>query len=155
MTRRFPIRQDPSKLDEKMFKGRAMTYYGRWTYKYEIAAEKGAAAALIVHETGPAGYPYFVLISPATPARTSIWQSADRRREAACRCRAWLTLSKTRRNLSVNREALDYDELKQSAIRKEFKPVPLKTKRIEIKNKSFARLPRRTSSRNSRDRTQS
>ena len=40
-----------------MFKGRAMTYYGRWTYKYEIAAEKGAAAAIIVHETGPAGYP--------------------------------------------------------------------------------------------------
>ena len=38
-----------------------MTYYGRWTYKYEIAAEKGAAAAVIVHETGPAGYPYEVV----------------------------------------------------------------------------------------------
>jgi glycine hydroxymethyltransferase len=44
-----------------MFKGKAMTYYGRWTYKYEIAAEKGAAAAIIVHETGPAGYPYEVV----------------------------------------------------------------------------------------------
>ena len=40
-----PDPADPAKLDDKMFKGRAMTYYGRWTYKYEIAAEKGAAAA--------------------------------------------------------------------------------------------------------------
>ena len=48
---------DSARLDEKTFKGRAMTYYGRWTYKYEIAAEKGATAAIIVHETGPAGYP--------------------------------------------------------------------------------------------------
>jgi hypothetical protein len=38
-----------------------MTYYGRWTYKYEIASEKGAAACLIIHETGPAGYPFAVL----------------------------------------------------------------------------------------------
>ncbi len=38
-----------------------MTYYGRWTYKYEIATQKGAAAVLIVHETGPAGYPYEVV----------------------------------------------------------------------------------------------
>jgi len=52
---------DPSKLDDQMFKGRAMTYYGRWTYKYEIASEKGAAAAIIVHETGPAGYPFEVV----------------------------------------------------------------------------------------------
>ena len=38
-----------------------MTYYGRWTYKYEIASEKGAAAAILVHETGPAGYPFEVV----------------------------------------------------------------------------------------------
>jgi len=57
----IPDLRDPSKLDEKMFKGKAMTYYGRWTYKYEIAAKKGAAAAVIIHETGPAGYPYSVI----------------------------------------------------------------------------------------------
>ncbi len=56
-----PDAADATKLDEKMFKGRAMTYYGRWTYKYEIAATKGAAAVLIVHETGPAGYPFEVV----------------------------------------------------------------------------------------------
>src|SRR5215467_1677416 len=51
---------DSAALDTAMFKGKAMTYYGRWTYKYEIASEKGAAAAIIIHETGPAGYPYEV-----------------------------------------------------------------------------------------------
>src|ERR1044072_7908521 len=55
-----PAPKNPSKLDEKMFKGRAMTYYGRWTYKFEIAAEKGAAGVLVVHETVPAGYPWAV-----------------------------------------------------------------------------------------------
>src|SRR5256886_7491199 len=50
----IPDPKDPSKLDDKMFKGKAMTYYGRWTYKYKIAAQKGAAAAVIIHETGPA-----------------------------------------------------------------------------------------------------
>ena len=38
-----------------------MTYYGRWTYKYEIAAKHGAAAAILVHEDGPAGYPFSVV----------------------------------------------------------------------------------------------
>src|SRR6266478_4460909 len=47
---------NPSELDPKTFGGKAMTYYGRWTYKYEISGQKGAAAVLIVHETGPAGY---------------------------------------------------------------------------------------------------
>ena len=56
-----PDPNDPKTLDEALFKGRAMTYYGRWTYKYEIAAEKGAAAAILVHETGPAGYPFEVV----------------------------------------------------------------------------------------------
>ncbi|HKY26641.1 MAG TPA: hypothetical protein VJM12_01705, partial [Pyrinomonadaceae bacterium] len=56
-----PDSADATKLDDKMFKGKAMTYYGRWTYKYEIAAQKGAAAAVIIHETGPAGYPYEVV----------------------------------------------------------------------------------------------
>src|SRR5437667_273196 len=59
----IPDPSDPNKLDDKMFKGKAMTYYGRWTYKFEIASEKGAAAAIIVHETGPAGYPFAALAS--------------------------------------------------------------------------------------------
>ena len=52
-----PDPSNPGELDAKTFGGKAMTYYGRWTYKYEIGAQKGAAGVLIVHETGPAGYP--------------------------------------------------------------------------------------------------
>jgi hypothetical protein len=59
----IPDPADPTRLDDAMFKGRAMTYYGRWTYKYEIAEQLGAAAALIVHETIPAAYPYSVVIN--------------------------------------------------------------------------------------------
>ena len=47
--------------DEALFNGRSMTYYGRWTYKYEEAARQGADGVLIVHQTGPAGYPWAVV----------------------------------------------------------------------------------------------
>ena len=57
----FPDPNDPAKLDPAAFKGRAMTYYGRSTYKPEIASEKGAAAVILVHETGPTGYPFEVV----------------------------------------------------------------------------------------------
>ena len=56
-----PDPADPSKLDPKVFNGKAMTYYGRWTYKFEEGARRGAAGILIVHETGPAGYPFQVV----------------------------------------------------------------------------------------------
>jgi hypothetical protein len=52
---------DPTRLDDAVFRGRAMTYYGRWTYKHEIASARGAAACFIIHETGPAGYPFAVV----------------------------------------------------------------------------------------------
>ena len=58
-----PVRDpsNPSELDPKTFGGKAMTYYGRWTYKYEMGKQKGAAAVVIVHETGPAGYGFNVV----------------------------------------------------------------------------------------------
>src|SRR4030095_5729464 len=56
-----PDPADGSKLDPKTFNGEAMTYYGRWTYKYEEGAKRGAAGVLIVHETAPAGYPFSVV----------------------------------------------------------------------------------------------
>lgn len=58
-----PDPADSSRLDPGVFRGPAMTYYGRWTYKYDIAAERGAAAVLLVHQTGPAGYPWSVVQS--------------------------------------------------------------------------------------------
>jgi Zn-dependent M28 family amino/carboxypeptidase len=56
-----PDPADTTRLDPAVFRGPAMTYYGRWTYKYDIAAERGAAAVLLVHQTGPAGYPWSVV----------------------------------------------------------------------------------------------
>ena len=57
----IPSAADSAALDTAMFRGKAMTYYGRWTYKYEKRREKGAAAAIIIHQTGPAGYPWEVV----------------------------------------------------------------------------------------------
>jgi Zn-dependent M28 family amino/carboxypeptidase len=117
----IPDPSDPSRLDEKMFKGRAMTYYGRWTYKYEIAARKGAAAALIVHETGPAGYPYFVLV--ASHARENFDLQAPDRNASRVPVQGWLTESKARELCQV--AGHEFNALKQAALKKDFKPVPL------------------------------
>ena len=123
---------DPSKPDEKMFKGRAMTYYGRWTYKYEIAAEKGAAAALIVHETGPAGYPYFVLI--ASHARENFDLQSPDRNAGRVPVQGWLTLGKAKEFFA--QAGHDFEALKRAALKKDFKPVPLNaTASFGIKNK--------------------
>ncbi|HYR12224.1 MAG TPA: M28 family peptidase [Longimicrobium sp.] len=56
-----PDPRDTTRLDPGVFRGPAMTYYGRWTYKFDVGAERGAAAVLLVHQTGPAGYPWSVV----------------------------------------------------------------------------------------------
>ena len=119
-----PDPTDPSRLDEKMFKGRAMTYYGRWTYKYEIAALKGAAAALIVHETGPAGYPYFVLVASHT--RENFDLQSTNRNAGRVPVEGWLTESKAKDLVAAAGE--DFAALKQRALRRDFAPVPLRAK---------------------------
>jgi hypothetical protein len=88
----IPDPKDPSQLDAKMFKGRAMTYYGRWTYKFEIAAAKGAAGALIVHETGPAGIP-----GPSSKAATLPNSSACSRQTRGIPAALWKAGSRSRR----------------------------------------------------------
>src|SRR5438046_8891856 len=86
----IPDPKDPSKLDDKMFKGRAMTYYGRWTYKYEIAAQKGAAAAIIIHETGPAAYPYSVVRTSWSKENFELDEPDKNAREVSVR--SWITV---------------------------------------------------------------
>src|SRR6266576_648046 len=126
----IPDPKDSSKLDGKMFKGKAMTYYGRWTYKYEIAAQKGAAAAVIIHETGPAGYPYSVVRTSWGKENYEI--DASNKNMDAVAARSWSTLDAAKK-LMVD-SGQDFDELKKSAITKEFRPVTLKDKaRIDIK----------------------
>jgi Zn-dependent M28 family amino/carboxypeptidase len=119
-----PLAGDPTKLDPNIFKGNAMTYYGRWTYKYEIASEKGAAAAIIIHETGPAGYPFevvsgswgrenFDIRSPGGPGNR-------------VRVESWITNDRARQLLQAS--GLNFDDLKRAAVRKDFRPVALNAK---------------------------
>jgi Zn-dependent M28 family amino/carboxypeptidase len=117
----IPNPNDPAKLDEKMFKGRAMTYYGRWTYKYEIAAEKGAAAAIIVHETGPAGYPWAVVQGSNSRENFDL-QTADKNMKRIA-VEGWMTLDRAKELFAASGH--DFDKLKQAALSREFKPVPL------------------------------
>src|SRR5438477_11410405 len=125
-----PDPRDPSKLDEKMFKGKAMTYYGRWTYKYEIAAQKGAAAAIIIHETEPAAYPWQVVKS--SWAKENFELDSPNKNMDAVAARSWITLDVAKKLLADCGQ--DFDALKKSAITKEFKPVPLSAKaNIDIK----------------------
>src|SRR5205085_1662942 len=120
----IPDPADPSKLDPKMFKGSAMTYYGRWTYKYEIAAQKGAAAAVIIHETVPAAYPYSVIISSWAKENFEI-DAADKN-AGAVQIRSWITLDVAKKLLADCGQ--DFDALKKAAITKEFRPVALNAK---------------------------
>ena len=132
----LPDPNDPSKLDEKMFKGKAMTYYGRWTYKYEIAAEKGAKAAVIIHETGPAAYPYSVVRTSWAKENFEI-DAADKNMSSVP-VRSWITLDVAKKLLSDCGQ--DFDALKKSAMSKDFRPVALAAKAnfsIQQKIRSF------------------
>jgi Zn-dependent M28 family amino/carboxypeptidase len=126
-----PDPTDSTQLDQNVFNGMAMTYYGRWTYKYEIAAEKGAAAALIVHETGPAGYPYAVVL--AGWGRESINVVAEDGNAGRAAVEGWITVDKARQLLQT--AGLDFDALKASARSRDFRPVALKgTASIRVEN---------------------
>ncbi|HAF02624.1 MAG TPA: peptidase M28 [Spartobacteria bacterium] len=126
----IPDPKDPSKLDEKMFKGKAMTYYGRWTYKYEIAAQKGAAAAVIIHETEPAAYPYSVVKSSWAKENFEL-DTPDKNKDAV-QARSWITLDVAKKLLADCGQ--DFDALKKAAITKEFRPMALNAKAtIDIK----------------------
>jgi Zn-dependent M28 family amino/carboxypeptidase len=115
-----PIRSTagPSGLDPTMFGGRAMTYYGRWTYKYEMGAAKKAAAVLIIHETGPAAYPFAVVQSKVTE-QFDLATPNDNMDRAAIE--GWITLEQTRKLFALAGQ--DFDALKQRAATREFTPV--------------------------------
>src|SRR5438874_5193030 len=125
-----PDPKDPSKLDGKMFKGKAMTYYGRWTYKYEIAAQKGAAAAIIIHETEPAAYPWQVVKS--SWGKENFELDNPNKNMDTVEARSWITLDTAKKLLADCGQ--NFDALKKSAISKDFRPVALNAKsNIDIK----------------------
>ncbi|HKO35144.1 MAG TPA: M28 family metallopeptidase [Pyrinomonadaceae bacterium] len=126
-----PDANDASKLDDKIFKGKAMTYYGRWTYKYEIASEKGAAAAIIIHETGPAGYPYEVVSGSWSRENFDIVRPDKNMGRVAVE--SWITTDRAKELFTASGQ--DFDALKKAAVSKDFKPVELKAKaNITVQN---------------------
>ena len=115
-----PDPKDPSKLDPAVFKGRAMTYYGRWTYKYEIASEKGAAAAILVHETGPAGYPFEVVKGSWSRENFDIAQPQASQAPTRVAVEGWITFEKAQELFQAC--GRDFAALKQAAARRDFRP---------------------------------
>ena len=125
-----PDPSDPSKLDPKTFKGDAMTYYGRWTYKLEQGARKGAAAIFVVHETGPAGYPFSVVQGNLREKFDLV--TADKNMGRAS-IEGWITLEAAKKILALGGQ--DFDALKKQARTREFKPVSLGLKAsMAVKN---------------------
>ncbi|AHJ98030.1 M28 family metallopeptidase [Hymenobacter swuensis] len=107
--------------DSTLFKGRAMTYYGRWTYKYEEAARHGAAGLLIIHDTQPAAYPWSVVLSGATSPKLRA-QTANKGADK-CALEGWLTLDAAKKLFQT--AGLSYDQLYAAANTRGFRPRPL------------------------------
>ncbi len=125
-----PVPGTDGKLDPTTFGGDAMTYYGRWTYKYEEAARRGAAGALIIHETAPAGYPFPVVQGFLGERFDLVTPDKNLGRSAI---EGWLSLEAARKVLAMAGQ--DFDALKKQAVTREFKPVPLGlTASLGVKN---------------------
>ena len=107
--------------DPKIFNGKSMTYYGRWTYKFEEAARQGAEAVLIIHDTAPASYPWQVV--------ESSWagKQIDLKREDMGRSRVkiegWIT-SEVAEDI-FGQANLDLKALKQAALKADFQSVEM------------------------------
>ena len=127
-----PDPKNPAQLDPKMFGGKAMTYYGRWTYKYEIAAEKGAAGALIIHETGPAGYPWDVVKGSWSVEQFDLESKDNNMSKVAVQ--GWITNDRARELLAASGN--DLASLKKAAVRRDFRPVDLHSRAgLTLQNK--------------------
>jgi len=127
-----PDPSDPSKLDDKMFKGKAMTYYGRWTYKFEMAAQKGAAGCLIIHETGPAGYPWGVVRASNTGEQFDLVKPDKGMSRSAVE--GWITYEKAQALFTM--AGKDLSALKKAAVGRDFRPVALGVKAsLALRNK--------------------
>ncbi len=107
--------------DPNFFKGKAMTYYGRWTYKYEEAARRGAAAAIIVHETAPAAYGWQVVRNSNSGNKS--WLDAKDKDASMVPVEGWITLD-TAKDL-FKRAGLDYEDQKAAANKRGFKAVAM------------------------------
>lgn len=109
---------EPPSTDEKFFKARALTYYGRWTYKYEQAARKGAVAVILIHKTEMASYGWDVVRNSWSGERSSIRTQAPRLQAAS-----WIQLEVAHK--AVATAGLNLEELMEKAKSRDFRPIPL------------------------------
>jgi Zn-dependent M28 family amino/carboxypeptidase len=110
--------------DGELFNGKAMTYYGRWTYKFEEAARQGAAGAIVIHEDGPAGYPWEVVSGSWTGPQFDL--VAEDRNMSRVAIEGWMTRDVAEAVFSAAGQNLD--ALKARALSPDFEPVPLDLK---------------------------
>ncbi len=116
--------------DSEFFKGNTMTYYGRWTYKYEEAARQGAAGILIVHDDGPAGYPWAVV--RAGWSGPNQYLLAEDNNSSRCKVEGWITQDIALRLLEMAGQPA---EIMQQASDSSFTAVPLNlTFNVNLKN---------------------
>ena len=104
-----------------LFEGKAMTYYGRWTYKFEEAAREGAAAVIIVHDTDPAAYGWGVVRSSWSGAQLELDEKGDHMDQS--QAIGWMQLAKAKQVFAS--AGKDFDQLQAAAKVKGFKAVPL------------------------------
>lgn len=117
--------------NKQLFEGNTMTYYGRWTYKYEEAARQGAAGAIIVHETKPASYGWNVIESSWTGAQYHL--PAKEVNEAVVDVEMWISVDKAKALFA--KAGQDFAKVKQQALSKDFKALPLSlTASVSIEN---------------------
>jgi Zn-dependent M28 family amino/carboxypeptidase len=109
---------EPPSDDPKFFKGKALTYYGRWTYKYEEAVRKGAVGVLLVHQTEMASYPWQVVRSSNSGEKSYLKVEG-----AALKVASWIHLDVARRLASAS--GLDLEKMMKDAQSRDFHPVQL------------------------------
>ncbi len=115
------LNDDPGTQETpELFNGKARTYYGRWTYKYEIAASVGAAGAIIIHTTSSAGYPFSVVQSSWSGDNFELQADED---AAVLAMKAWTSEKASREILQLGGHSLD--DLMTKALSRDFEPVPL------------------------------
>jgi Zn-dependent M28 family amino/carboxypeptidase len=110
---------EPPSDDPNFFKGRALTYYGRWTYKYEEAARRGAVAVILVHKTEMASYPWEV-VRNSWGGETSILQDE---KDPKLKSAGWIQLEVARQLAKA--AGMDLNQMLNDANQRNFKPVEL------------------------------
>ena len=109
--------------DRELFKGRTMTYYGRWTYKFEEAAKQGAAAAIVIHEDDAAGYPWEVVSGSWSGPQYKLFTEDSSDNSKSVAVEAWITKDAATDLFTVN--DMDYTKMVELATEPGFKPVTM------------------------------